>query len=510
MTGGATGEPTQRAVGAAGAQAVRLTDVFVLHRGAGEPVMALRGVDLRVEPGERLLVEGPNGSGKSTLLRTLTGDQQVSAGRVVIGGVDITDLPPRTRDRWRAGAIGYVDQHAGRALLPELTVLDNVALQLRVSGGSLISARTQAMTTLEAVGMQGVASRRIPSLSGGEAQRVAICAAVAHRPALLLADEPTGELDEDAARAVIDLIGTVADRGSAVLLVTHDPRSRRFSPRRIVIRDGRIAEDLHAPGQSDAARGSTPRVGTDGAHPVDSRGWMHIPPSTTGLDVPSPDRTRPLDDSPLVVLDAVSTTFPGRAPLPALTLTLTRGRWWAVTGPSGSGKTTLLHQICGLADPTSGSVSVDGTAWSGLDRRRRADHRRVACAVSTQRTLLVESLTATENLIQECAIRGVSPAGVGRLLADISLAAVADREAAVLSGGERQRLALARALVSAAPVLVLDEPTSQQDELSARRIAALLRTAVRAGRSVISSSHDPLLLAAADEVLDITSGTVTH
>ena len=487
----AAGQPTQGAVGVADTPAVRVTDVFVLHRGAGEPVMALRGVDLRVEPGERLLVEGPNGSGKSTLLRTLTGDQQVSAGRVVIGGVDITDLPARTRDRWRAGAIGYVDQHAGRALLPELTVLDNVALQLRVSGRSLTSARAQARTTLEAVGLQGFALRRIQSLSGGEAQRVAICAAVAHRPALLLADEPTGELDEDAARAVIDLIGTVADRGSSVLLVTHDPRSRRFSARRIVVRDGRIAED-----HQDAVA----------LHPLDSRGWRHVPPSDTRIEVSAADRGAPAVGGPLVVLDAVSTTFPGRAPLPALSLTIARGRWWAVTGPSGSGKTTLLHQICGLADPTSGSVSVDGTDWSGLDRRQRADHRRVACAVSTQRTLLVESLTATENLIQECAIRGVSPSGVARLLADISLAAVADREAAVLSGGERQRLALARALVSEAPVLVLDEPTSQQDELSARRIAALLRTAVRAGRSVISSSHDPLLLAAADEVLDITSG----
>ena len=245
--------------------AVQVQDVFVSYPGAAGPVMALRGTDLSVRAGERLVVQGPNGSGKSTLLRVITGEQAVVAGEVVVAGSALHRMSARLRRRWRATSVGFVDQNAGRNLLPELDVLDNVAVQLRLTGMPATAAREQARATLDRLGLGGgLLDRRIEDLSGGEAQRIAVCAAVAHGPRLVLADEPTGELDLDSARAVYGMLREVAAGGASVVLVSHDPRADAFAERVVRIRDGRVAEQW-VPG------------GTVGQVP-DSHGWIRVPP----------------------------------------------------------------------------------------------------------------------------------------------------------------------------------------------------------------------------------------
>ena len=236
--------------------------------------MALRGADLTLAAGERLLVAGPNGSGKSTLLRVVTGDQPVLAGRVEVGGAAVHAMDDADRRRWRTRALGFVDQHARRNLLPELDVRDNVALQLRLTGTRPAVARARAEETLERLGLGALARADVRRLSGGEAQRVALCAAVAHGPALVLADEPTGELDEDAARQVYGLLESVAADGTGVILVSHDPRSDAFVDRAVRLRDGRLAEEW-VPGRAGVAQ------------VADSRGWVRVPsgcsPPTRGV-----------------------------------------------------------------------------------------------------------------------------------------------------------------------------------------------------------------------------------
>ena len=243
---------------------VEVTDVFVAYRGGTEPVMALRGADLTLAAGERLLVAGPNGSGKSTLLRVVTGDQPVLAGRVEVGGTAVHAMDEAARRRWRTRALGFVDQHARRNLLPELDVRDNVALQLRLTGTRPAAARRRAEQTLERLGLGALATADVRRLSGGEAQRVALCAAVAHGPALVLADEPTGELDEEAAHQVYGLLEAVAADGTGVILVSHDPRSDAFVDRAVRLRDGRLAEEW-VPGRTPVAQ------------VADSRGWVRVP-----------------------------------------------------------------------------------------------------------------------------------------------------------------------------------------------------------------------------------------
>ena len=243
---------------------VQVRDVFVAFRGAAGAVMALRGADLSVAAGERLLVQGPNGSGKSTLLRVITGEQPVVAGTVEVGGTALHRLSPSQRRKWRSQAVGFIDQHARRALLPEQTALENTALQLRLSGVPGRQARQTAHATLERLGLDHLAERPVPELSGGEAQQVAICAAVAHGPRLILADEPTAELDEASARRVYDMLAQLAREGTSLIQVSHDPRSAVFADRVVAIRDGRLAEQwMH---------------GSEVEQVPDSRGWIRIPP----------------------------------------------------------------------------------------------------------------------------------------------------------------------------------------------------------------------------------------
>src|SRR6478736_4897926 len=156
--------------------AVAVSDLFCLYPVPQGTVAALRGLSLRVGVGERLVVHGPNGSGKTTLLRVLMGDQQSSAGEVEVAGIDLAGADETTRSELRLRQLGVVDQHAGRTLRPELDVRDNVALQMRLGGVRRRAARSRADEALARLGLSDLADRSTATLSGGEAQRVAVCA----------------------------------------------------------------------------------------------------------------------------------------------------------------------------------------------------------------------------------------------------------------------------------------------------------------------------------------------
>ena len=203
------------------------------------PVPVLSGVDLEVTGGEFVAVVGPSGSGKSTLLNLLGLLEPPSAGEVWLGGERVSHLGRRAQARVRGASIGYVFQSF--LLIEGLSALDNVLLAARYVGGDRGAARIRALALLERL---GVAHRRdhYPSqLSGGEQQRVAYCRAVLNRPPLVLADEPTGNLDDEHARVVLgELRASTAERGAAVLLVTHRPEAQVLADRVLRLRDGRL------------------------------------------------------------------------------------------------------------------------------------------------------------------------------------------------------------------------------------------------------------------------------
>jgi ABC-type lipoprotein export system ATPase subunit len=503
--------------------AVETHDAFRIFDSEAGGTVALQGLTLTVERGEIVVVLGPSGSGKSTLLRVLAGFDRLTAGTARVDGVEIGRLSGSAAAAFRARQLGLLDQHYARFLSPDLSCLQSVALQLRILGWSRDEAEERARATLERVGLADRADERPGILSGGEQQRVAVCAAVAHRPRLLLADEPAGELDTDNARIVYEMIAEfVRESEGTAVIVSHDTAAAEIADRLVYVRDGRIVEE---------ARPDEPRS------LIASHGWVRIPepllrqaghPREFSVTAESGEIVlRPLGvataaaseaDAPapggpgktVAALVRVSKRFGGDdedAVLSDVSASFAAGTFTALVGRSGSGKTTLLHLLAGLDRPTAGSVELLGQKLDGLDRAKLAELRRLHVALVTQEPGLIPYLTAAENTRLGLALRGRDGDDeelVARVLADVSLEHRVDTPAAKLSAGERQRLAVARALAAGTELLLMDEPTARLDEENAHAVVGLLGRAARThGLAVVCATHDPVLIEAADTILPL-------
>ena len=225
---------------------VTFDNVVHVYGSPGHEVTALRGVDLRVDEGEMVALLGPSGAGKSTLLWLCAGLQKPTAGRVEVCGRQLTKLTPSSAADMRLRDVGVVLQNPSRNLLPYETALGNVLFPQRPTRRTAKVKRKRAVDLLEAVGLSTVSHRIAGRLSGGEMQRLAVAAALANGPKLLLADEPTSQLDHKSADAVIELIRAAnADLGTTVVAVTHDPAVGEALGRTVTIRDGRVGAEGH-------------------------------------------------------------------------------------------------------------------------------------------------------------------------------------------------------------------------------------------------------------------------
>jgi ABC-type lipoprotein export system ATPase subunit len=217
-------------------------DLFKIYKIADLEVVALRGLDLKVRRGELMAIIGASGSGKSTLLNILGGLETPSAGRVIVGKRDLLNVSPRDLVNYRREDVGFVWQQGGRNLVPYLTAAQNVELPLQLLGWPPSKRHRRASELLEAVGLSDRAHHRPDRLSGGEQQRVAIAVALSHNPPLLLADEPTGELDSQTASAILDAMKNLnRSYGITTVIVTHDISITRKVDRVVTIRDGRAS-----------------------------------------------------------------------------------------------------------------------------------------------------------------------------------------------------------------------------------------------------------------------------
>ena len=214
--------------------------------GRGNIVEALRGVDISIDAGEMVAIMGPSGCGKSTLMHLIGLLHSPDRGQdrephIVIGGQDVTNLPDRARTRMRAETMGFVFQSFN--LIPTLTALENVGLAARYAGRSRSDASRAAAAALEQVGLAGRGGHRPTELSGGEQQRVAIARALINQPALLLADEPTGNLDSANGAEMMDVLKRFnSERGQTVVLVTHDAEIGSACSRTLHMRDGEFGD----------------------------------------------------------------------------------------------------------------------------------------------------------------------------------------------------------------------------------------------------------------------------
>lgn len=249
-------------------------DLFKIYKVADLEVVALRGLDFQVQKGEMMAVIGASGSGKTTLLNVLGGLDSPTAGRVTVGKANLLKITTAELVRYRREDVGFVWQQTGRNLVPYLTAAQNVELPLILLGWAQKASRERVNEMLDAVGLSHRKHHRPERLSGGEQQRVAIAVAMAHNPPLILADEPTGELDSHNAAEILDVFRSInRTYGATIVIVTHDVSVTRKVERVVTIRDGRTSVE--------SVRGSLPHGETEHRYDeftvLDSAGRLQIP-----------------------------------------------------------------------------------------------------------------------------------------------------------------------------------------------------------------------------------------
>jgi putative ABC transport system ATP-binding protein len=207
----------------------------------GTVVRALDGLDLDIDAHTFTVVMGPSGSGKSTLLYLLGGLDRATAGEISVDGARLDEMDENALALFRRRTMGFVFQSFN--LIPSMSALENVAFPMQFAGVSSVQRKTQARNLLGQVGLDNRAEHRPTELSGGQQQRVAIARALVNNPSLILADEPTGNLDTSSGAAIMQLLSDLHNTGRTVLVVTHDPRMTRFATHKIFLLDGRVVSE---------------------------------------------------------------------------------------------------------------------------------------------------------------------------------------------------------------------------------------------------------------------------
>ncbi len=219
------------------------SDIWKIYQAGPLKVEALRGLSLKIRTGEMIAVMGPSGCGKTTLLNCLSGLDDLSKGRVAIEGTDLAKMTDDQKSEFRARRMGFIFQAYN--LLPVLTAQENVELPLLLSGIPESEARTAALESLKTVGLADWKSHKPMELSGGQQQRVAVARALVNKPAIVWADEPTGNLDSENSQEIVKLLRTLnKDHGLTMVLVTHDQQTAHETDRVVLMRNGQIEKDL--------------------------------------------------------------------------------------------------------------------------------------------------------------------------------------------------------------------------------------------------------------------------
>lgn len=460
---------------------------------------AVDGLDLEVAPGECVAIIGESGAGKSLTARALLGlaprAARVEARALDIAGVDARELGERAWRRLRGSRIALVSQDALVSLDPLRRVGAEVAEPLVIHGRMPRAARRARVEALLAQVAMPEPSRRVRQypheLSGGLRQRALIASALAAEPAILVADEATTALDATVQAKILALLRSIADRGVAVVFISHDFAAvRGVADRVLVMRDGRVVET-----------GATADVFAEPTHPY-----------TRSLVAAAVHAPRPSADAAPSRLEVrnLSKSFDVPA-VRDVSFAVPRGRTLGVVGESGSGKTTLARMIVGVERPDAGEVLLDGQPPTPAGQRRIQLVHQNPLGALDPRWRIGRSLA--EALEAGGVPRSRRAEGVRALLAEVELdPSLARRRPAELSGGQRQRAVIARALAAAPEVLVLDEPVSALDPLVRERILELLARLQRErDLTLVFVSHDlDVVAAVSDEVVVMKDGAVVE
>ena len=473
--------------------AARCDELVKTYRTASGEVRALKGLSAEVPASSLLAVVGPSGSGKSSLLRLIAGLDRPTSGTLVVEGTSVHDASARTLRRFRRATVGYLFQRPSDNFLPHLTVGEH----LRLARG--LTHRPPRIDQEELLSTLGIEERvdHLPSeLSGGEQQRAAIAEVLMGGATIVVADEPTAELDSTSASHVMDTIVELARAGVTFVVATHDRSVMRRADAALELDHGIRRSSTSAPADpADRSSAAAFRPAPDAAEPDRADRWR--PPATS---------TAPEPELPFI-LDAngLSKTYRrGEEVVHALddvSLTLRAGELVGLVGRSGSGKTTLLNVIAGWEHADAGTIERSGSesAVPGWD----------VLAVVPQKLGLFDELSVRENLEYPARLHGRLEELRGRvdeLMEDLGIAHLAARYPKETSLGEQQRTAVARALVLAPTLVLADEPTGHQDAASERRVLEAFARSAAEGGSCLIATHNRSLAPRLDRVLEMADG----
>jgi len=496
------------------------------YRYPGSASAILDDLSFDVREGEFLLVIGPSGSGKSTLLRCLNGlvphfyGGQIS-GRLSVAGLDPVALGPRGM----ASTVGFVLQDPEAQFVVD-RVEDELAFALENQGLDPIVMRKRVEEALDQLGIAALRGRSVNTLSGGERQRVAIAAVMTLQPRLLVLDEPTSQLDPQAAEEVLDtLVKLNEDLGLTVVLSEH-----RLE--RVVQYADRI---LYLPGNGRPPVLGEPRAVLEQVELTPplitlakALGWSPLPltikegrrfvgresgtPRQESAPPPAAPPAAAAAPAAVVSVSSLGFAYNGHPALDGVSLNVRQGEFVALMGRNGSGKTTLLKQLVGLLRPQRGEVEiVDPRSRRALNTRRAAVEEIIGVVgyVPQNPNALLFNDTVRQELDFTRRGHGLPPADNGPLLDILGLAAHAEDYPRDLSVGERQRVALASILVAEPQILLLDEPTRGLDYGQKEALVAFLQAEKARGRTIIMATHDVELVAGcADRVVILGDGQV--
>ncbi|MDE0591562.1 ABC transporter ATP-binding protein [Halocynthiibacter sp. C4] len=505
-----------------------IKDLTVSFKTRKGEVNAVRGISLDVGKSETLGIVGESGSGKSVtsyaLMRILDEGGDIRKGDVIYGGIDLRAAPEKDMRDIRGREISMIFQNPRAALNPIRRVGHQVEdILIRHAQATRQDAKAKAIVALEAVKINDAAARyeAYPfELSGGMCQRIVIAIALACKPQLLIADEPTTGLDITTQKAVMDLVGELAqERGMGMILITHDlGLASQYCDRIVVMKDGLIVEE-----------GEPSKLFTDPKHPY-TRKLVDATPrlgaSIRNLlppEVRSPEPVHTVHTRPLLEVRGLVKTYPGKAgPVQAvkgISFDINAGQSLGLVGESGSGKSTTSEMVVRLQDPTSGHILFDGhdiTSTPSGQFMRHAARRDIQMVFQDATDSLNPRGTAASAIAEPLAridrMRGAKlQARVSELADLVGLPqTLLSRFPHQLSGGQKARVGIARAIALEPKLLILDEPTAALDvSIQALVLNLLVDLRAQMGMSYLFVSHDlNVVRLLCDEVLVMKQGEI--
>jgi ABC-type lipoprotein export system ATPase subunit len=457
--------------------------------------LALNNVNLDIFQGEFLGITGKSGAGKSTLLNMIAGVSAVSSGSIQFHWVDknsaAPSLPIHTLSedklaRWRGEHLGIVYQSF--ELMPTLSLLQNVMLPPDFLGKyQPLITKQRALELLELVELAEHAHKIPAHISGGQKQRVAIARALVNDPHVLVADEPTGNLDSVTAETILQIFEKLVEQGKTIVMVTHDESFAPRFTRRLQIVDGVVSQP---------------------AGPLTSTRREHA-------HIIAAHRPRQDGETPAVVLRSVEKVYENAAgkfhALKNINLQLSAGQFIAIVGKSGCGKSTLLNMVTGIDHPTSGDVLIANEPIYRMSESQRALWRGKNMGVVFQFFQLLPTLSLLENTMlpmDYCNIYPFAerPARALKLLEMVGLAGQAHKLPTAVSSGQQQCAAIARALATDPAIILADEPTGNLDSRSAETVLQLFEDLARQGKTILIVTHDPTITQRTNQTIILSDG----